>query len=328
MDLFYRAKRKFSDMLHSSEYTIKSQLYPGALVIFDNRRVLHSRSAIAVEDGPRWLQGCYIDRDGLMYLYERLRRHLNKAVPAWRNLREATAKDFDDMGEAYDTHVSSKTMTNLFALLESQKDAYLGAPVSLYEHNLQTASRALRAGLDDETVVVSLFHDIFETLAVKNHGELAASMLSPWISPRSQWLLAHHEIFQGHYYFEYYGMDKNTRDMFKNSPYYDWTVEWCESYDQASFDKDYPTLPLDAFLPSVERVLSRTPYWWNPTHPKAGAVSAAPSNLSNDKAGGTEPVHLIANDASAPSGSRSVGTTDSLSVEASFNCPDTWTCYG
>lgn len=73
-ELFYKAKRAFSAMLHDPAYTLNAQLFPGALVIFDNRRVLHSRTAIAPTDGARWLQGCYIDRDGISFNYERLRR--------------------------------------------------------------------------------------------------------------------------------------------------------------------------------------------------------------------------------------------------------------
>jgi len=271
-DLFYRAKRQFSDMLHSPDFTVKVQLWPGALVIFDNRRVLHSRSNIAVEDGPRWLQGCYLSRDGIHYLYEKLRRSIVKTETPFRSLRTATKADFDRMGVEYDIAVARKTMKNLVGMLEKQKDVYLGQPVSLYEHNVQTASRALRAGEEDEVITFSLFHDVFETLAVKNHGELAASMLAPWISPGAQWLLAHHEIGQGYYYFEHYGIDKNKRDMFKEHAAFEWMVDWCEQYDQTSFDPDYPSLPLSELLPAVERILAKPQYWWNPEHPKAGAV--------------------------------------------------------
>lgn len=283
MNTFYEAKRMFSAMLHDEEYTVRVQLYPGALVIFDNRRILHSRSAIAPTDGERWLQGCYLNRDGILYLYERLRRkRAGMTETPFRTLKRAKKKDFDRMGIEYDQAIVQKTLDNLLELLSNQKEAYLGAPVSLMEHNIQTASRALRAGEDDETVVMSLFHDVFETLAVKNHGELAGAMLAPWISPKSQWLLAHHEIFQGYYYFGYYeGLNVNQRDMFQDNEYYNWTVTWCELYDQASFDPDYPSLPLDALLPVVKRVLARPQYWWNPSHPKAGAVSAKADQASN-----------------------------------------------
>lgn len=305
LELFYQAKREFSAMLHSSDYTIKLQLYPGALVIFDNRRVLHSRSNIAETDGERWLQGCYLNRDGIAYRYEQLRRNFGSTLTEtpFRNLREATKADYDRMGVEYDREVAQKTLDNMVGILKSQKDAYLGAPVSLLEHGIQTATRALRAGEDDETVVMSLFHDMFETLAVKNHGELVASMLAPWISPRSQWVLAHHEIFQGHYYFGYYGLDANRRDMFLGHPFYNWTVEWCEKYDQASFDPDYPSLDVSYFLPIVERVLSRNQYWWNVDHPKAGAVSA---KQDQDTAG---------------------NVTDAAVGTPQAECRETWTCY-
>jgi predicted HD phosphohydrolase len=310
LDTFYKAKRMFSGMLHSDEYTISMQMKPGNLVIFDNRRVLHSRSEVADTDGERWLQGCYLNRDGVHYKYESLRRKFaDMTETPFRNLREATKNDFDRMGVEYDDAVQKKTLDNLIDMLKSQKRSFLGAPVSLMEHNVQTASRALRAGEDDETVFISLFHDLFETLAVKNHGELVASMLAPWVSPRSQWVLAHHEIFQGHYYFDYYGSDANRRDMFIDHPFYNWTVIWCEKYDQASFDPDYPSLDLHHFIPVAKRVLSRTQYWWNPAHPKAGAVSAS---------------EVDANGTASPS---MVSGMASTTVVAKAECDETWTCY-
>jgi predicted HD phosphohydrolase len=273
-NLFYEAKRKFSELLHSLDFMIHVQLYPGALVLFDNRRVLHSRSQILDTDGDRWLQGCYLNREGFHYLYEKLRRQYSKiSATPFRNLREAQKSDYDRMGDEYDEAVAEKTIDNLITILKSQKDSFLGARVSLYEHNLQTASRAWRAGEDEETVVMSVFHDMFETLAVKNHGDLVAAMLAPWISPKSHWILSHHEVFQGHYYFEYYGKDKDSRDMYKDRPYYNATVYWCEHYDQASFDPDYPSLPLSHFMPMVKRIFERQQYWWDPDHPKAGAVT-------------------------------------------------------
>lgn len=231
------------------------------------------------------------------------------ASSPFRNLREADKDDFDRMGVEYDKAVTKKTLDNLVGLLEKQKDDFLGASVTLKEHNMQTASRALRAGEDDETVMVGLFHDVFENLAVKNHGELAAAMLAPWISPKSQWLLAHHEIFQGYYYFDYYGLDKNQREMFIDHPYYNWTAEWCEKYDQASFDPGYESLPLEELLPSVKRVLARPQYWWNPSHPKAGAVSARDGELPPKVANVTDE-----------------GLKNKSPGEG-VKCQDTWTCY-
>merc|ERR1711972_1166527 len=65
---FFAARRKFSAMLAAPEHTIRYYLKPGQLIIFGNRRVLHSRSQV-VSDTPRFLQGCYINRDGLHYYF-------------------------------------------------------------------------------------------------------------------------------------------------------------------------------------------------------------------------------------------------------------------
>ena len=43
---------------------------------------------------------------------------------------------------------------------------------------------------------MALLHDIGETLSPVNHGEVAASVLRPYISPCNFWILQHHEIFQ------------------------------------------------------------------------------------------------------------------------------------
>jgi predicted HD phosphohydrolase len=212
----------------------------------------------------------------------------------FRNLREATKSDFDRMGVEYDKDVTQKTLSNLIHMLEKQASFFGGASVSLKEHNVQTASRAMRTGEDDETITMSLFHDVFEDLAVKNHGELSSALLAPWISPKSQWLLAHHEIFQGYYYFDYYGGDKNLRDRYIDHPFYNWTVTWCELYDQASFDPGYESEPLEKLIPSVERILARPQYWWNPNHPKAGAVSLKDDMTTGESATTTIPVDSLA----------------------------------
>lgn len=67
---FYAARRKFSAMLAAPENLIYYYLKPGQLIIFDNKRVLHSRSTV-ISDKPRWLQGCYINRDGLYYRFSK-----------------------------------------------------------------------------------------------------------------------------------------------------------------------------------------------------------------------------------------------------------------
>lgn len=129
-----------------------------------------------------------------------------------------------------------------------------GFPVDRLEHSLQTATRAHRDGRDEEYVVCALIHDIGDTLGSYNHPDIAAAILKPFVSEKNHWMVAHHGIFQGYYFFEHLGLDKNLRDQFKDSPHYQYCAEFCHKYDQAAFDPDYDSEPLEFFEPMVERV--------------------------------------------------------------------------
>ena len=131
-----------------------------------------------------------------------------------------------------------------------------GFPVDRLEHSLQTATRAHRDGRDEEYVVCALIHDIGDTLGSYNHPDIAAAILKPFVSEKNHWMVAHHGIFQGYYFFEHLGLDKHMRDNFKDSPHYQYCAEFCHKYDQAAFDPDYESEPLEFFEPMVERVFS------------------------------------------------------------------------
>ena len=109
----------------------------------------------------------------------------------------------------------------------------LGYKVDRYEHSLQTATRAFRDGADEETVVCALLHDIGDTLAPENHAQLGASVLRPYVSEENYWLIQHHAIFQGYYYFHYLGGDRNRRDEFKGHPAYEYTAQFCQQIGRA-----------------------------------------------------------------------------------------------
>ncbi len=134
---------------------------------------------------------------------------------------------------------------------------YGGFPIDRLAHCLQTATRAHRDGRDEEYVVMALLHDIGDTLGAFNHPDIAAAILKPFLSEENHWIVAHHGIFQGHYFFHHLGMDRNMRDQFAGHPYYAACAEFCEKYDQAAFDADYDTLPLEFFEPMVMRLCAR-----------------------------------------------------------------------
>ena len=89
---------------------------------------------------------------------------------------------------------------------------------------------------------------------------IAGSLLRPYISPKNYWILTHHEIFQAYYYGDAMNIDKNTRDRFKDQPYYGACEEFCGRWDETAFDPDYESLPLTEFEPMLVKILSRTPY--------------------------------------------------------------------
>jgi len=62
---YYNAYRNFSYIINDSSMTVNFKLNPGECFIVDNTRVLHARTAYS-GTGTRWLQGCYVDIDGLL----------------------------------------------------------------------------------------------------------------------------------------------------------------------------------------------------------------------------------------------------------------------
>jgi predicted HD phosphohydrolase len=134
-------------------------------------------------------------------------------------------------------------------------DTPSGYRITRLGHSLQSATRAHRAGKDEEFVVCCLLHDIGDMLAPFNHSEVAAALLRPYVSERNYWIVKHHGLFQGYYYFHHFGEDRNARDRYVDHQWYDDTVDFCRDFDQNCFDPDYDTLPLEFFEPIVRRLV-------------------------------------------------------------------------
>src|SRR5262245_40077169 len=82
----------------------------------------------------------------------------------------------------------------LLLYMDTLHEGFPGEQVDRYEHSLQTATRALRAGADEETIVAAVLHDIGDQLAPSNHSEFAASVLRPYVTPATYWMVLHHGI--------------------------------------------------------------------------------------------------------------------------------------
>ncbi len=73
---YHRARKRFGTLLSDPQFELRFLLKPGQLMMFDNNRVLHGRTAFDPSEGHRQLQGCYIDRDSPRSLYRVLSRKL------------------------------------------------------------------------------------------------------------------------------------------------------------------------------------------------------------------------------------------------------------
>ena len=69
-----------------------------------------------------------------------------------------------------------------------------------------------------------------------------------------------HALFQSYYYADLMGADRNGRDKYRDHPFYDDCVEFCEHFDQNCFDPGYDSLPLEHFRPILEEVFGRSRY--------------------------------------------------------------------
>lgn len=172
----------------------------------------------------------------------------------WRNLKDASQEDIDAVVEGYSEN-ATELADHLISHLELLKGEKGGFTIDRYDHSLQTATRAYRDGKDEEYVVCALLHDVGDVLAPYNHGEVVAAMLKPFISDANRWMIQHHTVFQGYYFWDKIGEDKNARDKYKDEPYYAQTIEFCEKYDSASFDPDYKNEPIEFFKPMLNKLV-------------------------------------------------------------------------
>ena len=171
----------------------------------------------------------------------------------FKRMDEGTSEDFKLLAQVHTNTLKALPDLLLNMLQTLKSDAIY--PIDRLSHSLQSATLALRDGKDNEYVVCCLLHDFGESLGPFNHGEVAGSILRPFISEGNHWMLVHHGIFQTYYFGDKLGLDRNRRDQFKSSPYYEQTVEFCAKYDEVAFDPDYKSEPISTFEPMVRELL-------------------------------------------------------------------------
>ena len=170
-------------------------------------------------------------------------------------MTEGTPEDWGVIAAA-SVEFGRELPTRLIAHLNLLKGDCGGFAIDRLDHSLQTATRAYQAGEDEEYVVCALLHDIGDILGPRNHADIAAAILQPFVSERNHWMVAHHAIFQGYYFFHHLGLDRDMRDQFRGHPDFEYTAKFCHLYDQEAFDPNFKSMPLEAFEPMLQRVMT------------------------------------------------------------------------
>ena len=169
-------------------------------------------------------------------------------------------KEEDLLLDKHEQKYINGTADLLLKFMSGLKDTLEGYQVTRLEHSLQTATRALKEEASDEMIVACLLHDIGDELAPLNHAECAAAILKPYVSEKIHWIIEKHGIFQMYYYAHHLGGNKNEREKFKGHKYYNDTINFCENWDQKSFDPNFKSLTLEDFEPYGKKIFNRTPY--------------------------------------------------------------------
>ena len=178
---------------------------------------------------------------------------------SFTEMKKGTKDDYQLL-EKLESQYERKTADRVLKYLASQTSTLEGYQVTRLEHALQAATRAYKNDESEEMVVATLLHDLGDELAPMNHSEYAASILKPYVSEKTHWIVEKHGEFQMYYYAHHLGGDKNRRDKYKDHKYFQDTIDFCEKYDQNSFDPKYKSLPLEFFKPIVKKIFSRKPY--------------------------------------------------------------------
>ena len=191
---------------------------------------------------------------------------------SFTQMKDGTKEDYLLLAELEKPFLALTADRVLDELRRAGSTTLEGYKISRLHHGLQSATRAERDGADTDWIIGALLHDIGDGLAPQNHDRLSAEVIRPFVRWDVAWVVEHHGIFQMLYYARHYNWDENARDVFRHHPCFASCAEFCERWDQASFDPDYDTLPLEHFEPLVRSVFARKAH--DPQVVRQGYVSA------------------------------------------------------
>ena len=170
---------------------------------------------------------------------------------------EGTKDDWSHIAQEHMKHQVSAAPQQIMESLRRLEAIEVGFGANQLVHSLMTATLARRDGATTEEIVAALCHDIGKLMSIPNHGAIAAEILKPYVSDDLYWTIKYHQDFQGKYYYEHLGMDKDARERFRGEPWFATAEKLVDRWDAPAFDPAYDVDSLESFEPEVIQVFSK-----------------------------------------------------------------------
>jgi predicted HD phosphohydrolase len=177
---------------------------------------------------------------------------------SFTRMDESTAEDWAIISAELERS-QARVAESVLALLQSLSTITDGFVTDQLTHCLQTATRAERAGADDEVIVAAVCHDVGKAISVPNHPRIAAEILRPYVRREVYRMVLVHQDFQGKHYYRHFGGNTDAREKHRATltpAEFALAERFADEWDQVAFDPDYDTLPLEHFEPLVRARLA------------------------------------------------------------------------
>ena len=172
------------------------------------------------------------------------------------NMKEGRAEDWAHIASEHGKHQKSAAPKQIMESLRRLEEIEVGFAANQLTHSLMAGTLARRDGASDEEVVAALCHDLGKLFSIPNHGPIAAEMLKPYVSEDVYKAVYWHQDFQGRYYYEHLGKDREARERFRGESWYGLAEKLVDDWDAPAFDPNFAVDPLESFEPEVTRVFS------------------------------------------------------------------------
>lgn len=173
-------------------------------------------------------------------------------LASFTRLDESDAADWSIINSAIQDQQPG-VVTTILNMIEAYRGVHIGFGVDQFEHMTQCATRAKNGGASDEMILLCVIHDLGKIISNLAHPDIIAGIVRPYVSDSGYYLLRHHMEFQWKHYGQYILAPTNGRDRYVGQPWYEEAVRFSDEFDQTAFDPDYPTDPIEEFVPLIEQ---------------------------------------------------------------------------